>query len=91
MKGLALFVLALVLLIPSPASARPVGYIVLNSTCEEDADQPGICDIRATTDMTNEKDDPDTVRRRESHAAESGLRRVPRLRRRQVDPLPVRT
>lgn len=62
MKRLALFVLALVLLIPSPASARPIGYMVLNTTCEEDADQLGDYVIQATTDMwTNKKDDPDTV------------------------------
>lgn len=55
MRKLILLVLALVLLIPTPAQARPFGYALFDTTCEEDADKPGIYDIRSAVDMWTDR------------------------------------
>jgi hypothetical protein len=56
MRKLILFVLALVLLIPMPAVAgMPAAYELAKTTCEEDADQPGIFDIRSHIDMWTDR------------------------------------
>jgi hypothetical protein len=56
MRKLFLLVLALVLLIPSPARAAPTRYTMLNTTCEEVADRPGIYDIRSSVDMWTDRE-----------------------------------
>ncbi len=53
MKKLVMLALALVLFIPGTARAGtgPSGYLVVTTTCEEDADQPGTFDLRSHVDM----------------------------------------
>lgn len=56
MKKLVLLVLALVLLVPSPARATPWYYVQLNATCQEDADRHGVYVIQATFDMWTDRE-----------------------------------
>jgi hypothetical protein len=57
MKKLILLVLALVLLIPTPAAAGrlPDAMNLVKTTCEENADQPSIFDIRSHVDMWTDR------------------------------------